>query len=71
MVEDLKKGQLEVNTLDQKKGCYSEAEESRQTLKIIRLKRPHQTWNISIKLGNPPDSEDLKGPRLHVRFVLS
>jgi hypothetical protein len=56
MVEDLKKEQPEVNTLDQKKGCYSKAEESHQTTKIIRFKRPHQTWKISIKLKNPPDS---------------
>jgi len=27
MVEDLKEGQLEINTLDQKKGWYSEAED--------------------------------------------
>jgi hypothetical protein len=44
MVEDLKKGQSEVNALYQNKGCYSEAEDYHQTLKIIGLKRPHETW---------------------------
>jgi len=37
MVEDVKKGQLEVNALDQKKGCYLEAEDLHQTLKTSRL----------------------------------
>jgi len=37
MVEDLKKGQLEVNTLDQKKGSRSESKDLHQTLKTIRL----------------------------------
>ncbi|RHN65745.1 hypothetical protein MtrunA17_Chr3g0083291 [Medicago truncatula] len=35
---------------------------------MIRLRRPHQTWKISTRLGRPPDSKDLKGPRVHVRF---
>jgi len=34
MVEDLKKGQPEVNTFDQKKGCYLEAVDHHQKLKI-------------------------------------
>jgi len=37
MVEDLKKDQPEVNTLDQKKRRHSEAEDLHQTLKISRL----------------------------------
>jgi len=40
MVEDLKKGQSEVNVLDQKNQSYSEAEDLHQTLKSIRLRRP-------------------------------
>jgi len=47
MVEDLKKVQPEVNILDQKKWCYSEAEGSHQTLEIIRLRRPCLTWKTS------------------------
>jgi len=37
MVEDLNKGQPEVNTLDQKKQSYSKAEDLHQTLKSIRI----------------------------------
>jgi len=37
MVEDLKKCQPEVNTLDQKKGSNSEVEDLHQTLKTSRL----------------------------------
>jgi len=44
LVEDLKKGQIEVNILDQKNRCYLEAEESHQILKINRLKKNRQTW---------------------------
>jgi hypothetical protein len=40
MVEDLKKGQPEVNTLDHKKGSQSETEDLHQTLKN---KRPEGT----------------------------
>jgi len=43
MVEDLKKGQQEVNTLDQKKGSHLEAEDLNQTLKTIRLWRPPES----------------------------
>jgi len=49
MIEDMKEGQPEFNTLDQKKGWYSETEDPDQTLKnLIRLWRPsdsedHQT----------------------------
>jgi len=50
MVEDLKNGQPEVNNLDQKKGFYSEGEDSHQTQKN------HQIWKISIRLERPPDS---------------
>jgi len=51
MVEDLKKGQPDVNILDHKKRCssdsegyYSDCEGTRRTLKdLIRLRRLHQT----------------------------
>jgi hypothetical protein len=38
MVEHLKKGQPEVNALDQKKGLYSESEDHHQTVKTSRLR---------------------------------
>jgi len=37
MVEDLKKCQPEVNTLDQKKGKHSKVKDLHQTLKTSRL----------------------------------
>jgi len=54
MIEDRKKGQSEVNVLDQKKQSYSEVEELYKTLKSIKL------WR----------TKDSEGPRSHVRFVL-
>jgi len=37
MVEDLKKGQPKINTLDQKKGSNLEGKDVHQTLKTTRL----------------------------------
>jgi len=46
MVEDMKKGQLEVNALDQKKKRNSEAEDLYQTLHIISSKE-HKMSDLS------------------------
>jgi len=62
MVEDMKKGQPEVNILDQKKWCYSKAEEIHH----------HQTQKTSSnwKTSRLRSTKYIEGPRLHVRFVL-
>jgi len=44
----MKKGQPEINNLDQKKRCYSEDEGSHQILKTPSdLEDVHQTWKTS------------------------
>jgi len=71
MVEDHKKGQPKLNTLDQmKKDVSQKLKKSLNSVEIIRLRRPSRTHKNPSDLEDLQTSEAREGPRLHASFVV-